>query len=156
MENLYDDEMILEDFEQIAKAYSKTLKDKGFVFVRLEEEEFNLLIVEIFVLIAKMKACLIKLEKQLHSEKLMCRLENSEQLLRERFANKQPFSYECVEDENATFLSLVSIENMLIIKLMLLATKSGELELCNSITLSISSIFAESFSCEGFKIVDFN
>ena len=52
MEN-YDDELLPENFEQIAKAYSKTLKNKGFVFVRLEEEEFNLLLCEVFVLIAK-------------------------------------------------------------------------------------------------------
>lgn len=152
MEKIYNDELLPEDFEAVARAYSASLKNKGFIFVRLEEEEYNLLIGEIFVLLAKMKACLERLQNCLESDRLLCRLENAEETLRERFANKKPHKFVCVEDENNTFLSLVSIENMLIIKLMFLATKSGELELCNEITISITSIFAESFSCEGFIV----
>ena len=33
MENIYDDELMPENFEEIAKAYSQSLKKKGFVFV---------------------------------------------------------------------------------------------------------------------------
>ena len=53
MKKEYNDEMMPEDFETIAKAYSKSLKNKGFVFIRLEEEEFRLLIGEVLVIIAK-------------------------------------------------------------------------------------------------------
>lgn len=154
MEKIYDDEMMPNDFEQIAKAYSKSLKNRGFVFVRLEEEEFNLLVNEILVLISKMTACLKYLEKHIDSKLLQERLEHAEEVLLEKFDKKKPHKFECVEDENTTFLSLVSIENILIIKLMLLSIKSGELELCNSIITSISSVFAESFSCEGFVVLE--
>lgn len=150
MESFYNDEMLPEDFEQIAKAYSRSLKDKGFVFVRLEEEEFNLLIGEILVLISKMLACLNKLKGHLDSKSLKTRLVEAEQLLIEKFHNKKPHTFECVVSPNQAFLSLVTLENMLIIKLMLLSIKSGELELCNSIITSICGVFAESFSCEGF------
>lgn len=153
MEKDYDDSLLPDDFEQMAKAYSQHLKDKGFVFIRLEEEEFNLLLGEIFVLLSKMEACLMRLEKHLDSKRLKVQIDNAKKSLQERFGCKKLHQFRCVEDENVTFLSLVSIENMLIIKLMLLAVKSGEIELCNHITTSICSIFAESFSCEGFVLM---
>lgn len=152
MENLYNDEMMPRDFEEIAKTYSKSLKNKGFVFIRLEEEEFNLLLDEIFVLLAKMQACLEKLDSVLDSKKLKNALFESQKLLKNRFKTSKNHKFECIEEKNLTFLSLVSIENMLVIKLMLLSIKSGELELCNTIITNIASIFADSFSCEGFRL----
>lgn len=152
MENIYDDELMPEDFEQIAKAYSKSLKNKGFVFIRLEEEEFNLLLGEIFVLLEKMLACLDKLKNKMDSNILRCKINEAERMLSGKFHKKKPHKFLCVEDENFSFLSLVSIENLLIIKLMLLSVKSGELELCNNIITKIAGVFAESFSCEGFTL----
>lgn len=152
MENIYDDELMPSNFEQIAKAYSKSLKNKGFVFVKLEEEEFNLLIGEIFVLIEKMLACLEILDKYLDSSILREKLIASENILAEKFEKKKPHKFLCVENANNSFLSLIAIENMLIIKLMLLSIKSGELEICNDIITDIAGVFAESFSCEGFTL----
>ncbi len=152
MENLYDDTLLPDNFEEIARAYSKSLKKKGFIFVRLEEEEFSLLVDEVLVLIAKMKACLIKLKIHLDSHILMERLDGFELRLLEKFSNKKPHNFKCVENENNAFLSLVSIENMLIIKLLSLSLKSGEIELCNEIIVGISSIFAESFDIQGFCV----
>ena len=51
-----------------------------------------------------------------------------------------------------TFLTLVALENLLIIKLMFLSVKSGELEVCNEVITSVSGVFAESFPCEGFVV----
>ncbi len=155
MENLYDDELLPENFEQIAKAYSKSLKNKGFVFIRLEEEEFYLLLSEIYVIFAKMKACLFRLKGHLDAKLLNEKIECSIQSLKEKFGNKKTHKFVCIEDENQAFLTLVSLENMLIIKLMLLSIKSGELEVCNNIITAISGVFAESFSCEGFRIDNF-
>jgi len=152
MENLYNDELLPDNFEQMAKAYSQSLKSKGFIFIRLEEEEFNLLLGEIFVLIEKMQACLEKLSKLFDSKKLKSQLDEAFVLLCKKFGNKKPHKFNCVEDESLTFLSLVAIENMLVIKLMLLSVKSGEFELCNQIITSICLVFAESFSCEGFVL----
>lgn len=152
MENVYDDELLPNDFEEMAKAYSKSLKKKGFVFVRLEEEEFNLLVDEVLVLIAKMKASLVRLNKQMESKKLMDRLESFEIRIMEKFGKKKPHIFRCVENENQAFLSLVAIENMLILKLLCLSLKSGELELCNECIVGISSVFAESFDIQGFIV----
>ncbi len=150
MENVYNDELMPNDFEEMARAYSKHLKKKGFVFVKLEEEEFSLLVDEVLVLIAKMKASLLKLKKHLNSQKLLDRLDSFEIRISNQFENKKPHSFKCVENENQAFLSLISIENMLVIKLMSLSLKSGEIELCNEIIVGITSIFAESFDIQGF------
>ncbi len=152
MENLYNDEMLPDDFEQIARAYAHKMKENGFVFIKLEDEEKELLTSEIFVAIAKMKACLERLKNCLQSDRLMCRLENAEEALCERFSNKKPHKFTCVANENDAFLSLISIENTLVIKLMLLSIKTEEYELCNGIITGITSIFAESFSQEGFIV----
>lgn len=150
MESFYNDELLPDNFEEMAKAYSKNLKNKGFVFVRLEEEEFSLLVDEVLVLLAKMKACLSRLDKQLDSTKLMERLCRFEEKISATFQNKKPHIFKCVESENQAFLSLVSIENTLIIKLLSLAVKSGEIELCNEIVVGITAVFAESFDIQGF------
>lgn len=152
MENIYNDELLPENFENIAKAYSKSLKEKGFVFVSLQEEEFNLLLDEVFVLIAKMQACLKRMKNQIDSSLLQEKLQKACMLLQEGFGKKKVQNFECVTDENSAFLSLVSLENMLILKLMLLAMKSEQLELCHKIITSIARVFAESFSCEGFVL----
>lgn len=150
MENLYNDELLPNDFEEMARAYSKHLKKKGFVFVKLENEEFSLLVDEILVLIAKMKACLLRLKKQLDSQKLMERLDSFEARISNQFENKKPHNFKCVENENQAFLSLVSIENMLVLKLMSLSLKSGEIELCNEVIVGVTAVFAESFDIQGF------
>jgi hypothetical protein len=152
MEKLYDDEMLPEDFEQIAKAYSSALKDKDFVFVRLESEEFGLLVDEVFVLLAKMKACLKRLEKRLDSADFVDNLCTFESKLQEKFDKKKPHNFTCVENENVAFLTLVSVENMLLLKLMSLSAKSGEASLCNEIVVCIISTFAECFDIQGFVI----
>lgn len=154
MKEEYNDEMMPDNFETLAKAYSKSLKNKGFVFIRLEEEEFRLLLGEILVIIAKMQACLKKLEKTLDSGLLKERLCEAQKLLCEKFDYKKPHKMKCVENENTAFLNLISLENLLILKTMLLSIKSGELELCNQIITAISSVFAESFVAEGFVVLD--
>ncbi len=152
MENVYDDELMPENFEQIAKAYSKSMKKKGFIFISLDEEEFNLLLGEVYVIIGKMKACLEHLHSHIDSKELKCKLIDAEIALTEKFEHKKPHKFRCIEDKNTTFLSLISLENMLILKLMLLSVKSSELELCNKIITSMTAIFADSFSLEGFRV----
>ena len=99
-----------------------------------------------------MKASLIRLKNRLKSDKLMNRLEGFEEKLLQKFENKKPHNFKCVENENQAFLGFVSIENMLIIKLLSLSVKSGEIELCNEIIVGITSVFAESFDTQGFCV----
>ena len=151
MEKVYNDELLPEDFEEMAKAYSANLKNKGFVFVKLFEEEKSLLIGEILVLFAKMKACLHKLQKSIDGKKLFLALQNYEEKICEKF-KKNPHNFVCVENENNAFLSLISAENMLLSKLFFLSCRTDENEFFYEIIFSISAIFSESFSLEGFLL----
>lgn len=150
MEKKYNDELMPENFEEMAKAYSSSLKEKGFVFVKLQEEEFNFLIDEVLVLIIKMKACLQVLNSRFESQNLFLQLNSCEENLCRKFGKKKPHNLRCVADETNSFFTLIACQNLLIIKLMSLSSKSGEFELCNDAIISISSVFAKSFSCEGF------
>lgn len=150
MTNIYNDELFPDNFEEMARAYAKSLKSKNFVFVNLKQEEFNLLVDEVFVVLSKMKSCLNCLKTHFECKKLQNAIENSQALLSQKFAHKKPHDFKCVVGENYAFLSLFSLENILILKLMSLAIKSEEFELCNGIISSISGIFAQSFSTEGF------
>ena len=145
--------MLPSDFEQIARAYSKSLKERGFVFVRLEEEEFNLLVDEIFLIIAKVQACLKKLSQFLNSQILQQSLEESENKLEKTFGKVKKHKFECKEEPNMAFLTLISLENLLLLKLMMLSVKSEQLEVCGNIAINIASIFANSFDCDGFKLI---
>ena len=151
MENFYDDSLLPENFEEMAKAYSANLKNKGFVFVKLQEEEKSLLLGEILVLIAKINACLSKLSKKIDGKVLFETLKKHEKAICEKYT-KKPHNFVCVENENNAFLSLVSAENMLIFKLLSFSIKSDENELCFKMIAEISSIIAESFSLEGFSL----
>ena len=154
MTNTYNDELFPEDFEEIAKAYSNSLKEKDFVFVNLKKEEFNLLLDEVFVIIGKMNSCIKAIKSHFECKKLQERLENASSLLLQNFENKKPHNFKCVTDQNTAFLSLISLENTLILKLMSLAIKSDKFELCNDIISSIAGVFAQSFSLDGFMPIN--
>lgn len=152
MEQIYNDELMPEDFQQIATAYSKSLKDKGFVFVSLKEEEFRFLVNEVYVILAKMQACLKRMKDFADTHVLQDKICDAQDLLRAKFGGKDSHKFVYTGSADKGFLALVSLENLLLIKLILLAFKSEELELCNQISISIASVFAESFSCEGFDV----
>lgn len=150
MEKEYNDFLMPERFEEMAKAYSQSLKKQGFVFVRLEDEEFNLLLNEVLIILEKMRACLKKLEKQIDSNQLRKKLDSAQAMLCERFNIRPSLDFKYSGNENAAFLCMVGLENLLITKLLLLAIKSGELELCHAIISSICNTISQSFNLEGF------
>ena len=151
MEN-YDDEKLADNFEQMARAYSKSLKDKGFVFVKLQEEEFGLLIDEISVIFAKIKACFEKLEGYLDCNVIKNLTYQNENDFKEKFGVTKTYLFKNISSSNDSFLSLISLENLLTLKLMILSIKSGELEFCHSIITKRTRIYAQSFQVEGFVL----
>ena len=150
MEKSFNDFLLPENFEVMAKEYSQRLKDKGFVFVKLQEEEFEFLIDEILVLFEKMKACLNRLNLRFDSQKLFSKIENCQNLICGKYDKIKPHKLRCVADENSAFFALVSCQNSLTIKTLSLSTKSGDLEFWQKIIFSISQVFSESFLCVGF------
>ena len=149
MEN-YDDEKLLENYEAMAKAYSKALKNKGFVFIRLEEEEFSLLVDEIMVIFCKIMASLDRLKDNMYCEEMKDLTMMNINSFREKFHANCCHKFKSVQSSSDCFLTLVALENMLTLKLMILSVKSGELEFCHEIITKRTHIFANSFSIDGF------
>ena len=89
MSENYNDFLLPENFEVAAKEYSKKLKNKGFVFVKLQEEEFDFLINEILVLFEKMKACLKRLNLRFDSQKLHSKIETKGFPFQERWKRNE-------------------------------------------------------------------
>lgn len=146
----YDDEKITDNFEQMARAYSKSLKNKGFVFIKLEEEEYSLLLDEIAILFCKINASLDRLKSYIDCTTLRELTACNQKQFRDKFNYQRDFYFKNIENPNNCFLSLISLENMLTLKLMILAVKSGELEFCHGIITSRTHVYANSFSIEGF------
>ena len=147
---MFNDELLPENFEKIAKAYSQSLKNRGTIFVCLHEHQCETLLSEILIIFAKMRACTDKLKNNVDSRSLLQQITQSENILQKKFGNKNPHSFVYVENENSSFLSLIGLENSLIAKLLLLAFESGELEMCISIITNITQIFSESLITECF------
>lgn len=152
MSSEYNDDILPENYEKIAKAYASRLRDKGFVFVNLAQEEVSFLADEILVIIAKMQACLNALNQVCDSSSLSKKLENAEQQILGVYKNKKPHKFNCVENANSAFLSLISLQNSLIIKLLFLAIKSDIFEKCLCIITSICEEFSKTLPTSCFSI----
>ena len=135
----------------MARAYSKSLKNKGFVFIKLEDEEFSMLLDEIVILFNKINACLERLSECVDCHPLKEVTEKNIVSFKQKFNYKHcDRKYRCLTSPSESFLSLISLENTLTLKLMILSVKSGELEFCHEIITSRTRIYADSFSQEGF------
>lgn len=146
----YNDEKLCENFEAMARAYSKSLKNKGFVFIKLEDEEFSMLLDEIMVLFGKIEGCLERLGEYANCQLLKEETKKDVENFRQKFKRGCNRRYHCTTNPSECFLSLISLENTLTLKLMILSVKSGELEFCHDIITSRTRIYANSFSQEGF------
>ncbi len=151
MEN-YDDERLADDYENMARAYSKSMKNKGFIFIKLEEEEFSLLLDEILLIFSKIWAAFERLKNLIDCEVLKKMTSQNIIDFEEKFGIKRKSEFKNIENPTNCFLSLISLENMLTLKLMILSVKSGELEFCQDIITKRTKIYATSFSLEGFVL----
>ena len=151
MEKEYNDELLPENFEKMARAYSQNIKNKGFVFVNLCAEENTLLLGETIVLFEKMKACLNRLSSRLDGQKLLEKIDKNEKILIELYPNKKPHKFTCVENEFSSFLSLISLQNTLVLKLMSLSLKSDNFQLFYDMIADICGVFSSSFLADGFS-----
>lgn len=150
MEKEYNDELMPEDFEKMAKEYSQKLREKGFVFVNLQAEENTLLLTEVLVLFEKMKACLKRLSSKLDGQILLEKIDKNQQKILNLCPNKKPHKFRCVENEFSSFLSLISLQNTLVLKLMSLSVKSDNFQLFYDMIADICGVFSSSFSSENF------
>ncbi len=117
-----------DDYEVLAKAYSDSLKEKGFIFVRLDNEGEKILIDEVFDLLFKLRASYRVLGKFMGADKFYKLNEEQLELLRKKFDYKHNRGFRVNWNKTKCFLNSVSLENKLSIKMFLLAQKSDEFE----------------------------
>lgn len=113
----------LSNIEEMAKAYNISLKEKGFVFINLEEEGKNLLIDEIFDLLFKLRSSYRFLGRFMDSNLMLDLTEKHINSLRETFGNENNRGYFVSTNKTKCFLNALSLESMLSLKLLLLSQK---------------------------------
>lgn len=115
-----------DEYEVLAKAYSNSLKEKGFVFVRLDNESVNVLVDEVFDLLFKLRASYRFLGSFMGADRFYDLNEEQIETMRNMFSYKQNRGFKMNWNKTKCFLNTVSLENRLLIKLFLLAQKSEE------------------------------
>ena len=124
----YNDEKMLSpaSYQEMANQYSKTLKEKGFVFVSLDSSKEEALLHEAFELFYLLKGSLLALGGFLGTGALYSLNEKHLQKMTELY-NKE-FEFEAKHyshDKTKTFLNMLSLESKLINKLLSLAEQSN-------------------------------
>ena len=150
----YDDFKVpsMEDYENMAKAYSLSLKNQGFVFVKLEKECENFLIDEIFDILFKIDTSIDAMSRVCDTQKIKSATTKHIKILRDMFNYDRQVKFEISNDESLIFLNLISLENTLTMKLFTLSTKSSNFEKLLDIIFDRLKIYAESFSLCDFKL----
>lgn len=124
----YNDEQILScsSYEIMAKAYAQAMKDKGFMFVAVDNEKNKMLIEDIFDILAKIKSCLFFLGGFLGTSKLYSLNERQIKKLELIFDfHIAPNKYSFKSDKTATLLEFIGHESHLTKNLIELSAQSS-------------------------------
>lgn len=146
----YNDEQILSlhDYEVMAKEYAKTLKNKGFIFIQIDNEDIQQLIDETFNYLAKSKACLFMMGGFLNTSSFYSLNERQIKKLRVIFDYEKPLNtFKYPRDKTTCFLKFIGLEARILKNLLILSEKSNfenEIKkLCQDRLITISNIFPD-------------
>lgn len=117
-----------DEYETLARAYTSSLKEKGFVFVRLDSEGTGVLVDEVFDLMFKLRATYRALSSFMGADRFYELNEEQIEVMRKMFSYKQNRGFKMNWNKTKCFVNAISLENRLLIKLFLLAQKSDEYE----------------------------
>ncbi len=130
----YDDEIAsCESFEKMARSYSASLKEQGFLFIKLENEEFRYLVDEVFELFFKLKSSYGFMKKFMNSEEMNNLTEEQIEDLRSIFNFQKNKAFKIKTNLTKCFLNTLSLECELLYKLNLLAHKSEKISELSSL-----------------------
>ena len=158
----YDDEKLpsLDAMAEIAKAYSNNLKQQGFVFVKLSDEEFSFLIEEVFDLLFKLRSSYRALNGFMGSQKLYELNEMQINELRNLFQYKTNRAFQVKTNKTKCFINTFSLECKLILKLNDLAYKSEQVEKISKLLNQRLTFLSENYEIYGvfsnLKTLSFN
>lgn len=145
-----------DEYEVLAKAYSDSLKEKGFIFVRLDNEGVNILIDEVFDLMFKLRASYRSIGNFMGCDKFYNLNEEQIDILRTKFNYKQNRGFKVNWNKTKCFLNAISLENRLLIKLFLLAQKSDEYEFLVGLIFQRMRLSADLFEIGDVMTVSLN
>ncbi len=122
---VYDDEKVadLSQIENMAKEYSNVLKEKGFVFVNLNEIGKNILVKEIMEILFKLRASYRSMQNFLSSFSMYELTNKHIDNIRELFSIEENKGFFVRCNNTKCFLNSVALENRLITKLLFLSQK---------------------------------
>lgn len=123
----YNDEKLLSvsEYETMAKAYSKNLRDKGFIFVQVDSEQNEAMLHEIFVNFLQLKSSLFFLGGFLNTGKLYSLNERHFKIFQTLYPEvRTTETFRVRGDKTKCFLNMISLESKLISSLLSLTDQS--------------------------------
>lgn len=147
----YNDDRIPtpDSFAQMAKAYSNSLKDQGFVFIKLDCEDYNFLIDEVFEILFKLRSSYRFLKGFMASDKFLLLNDKQIDSLRLLFNYTKNRGFQIKANKTKCFLNTIALENRLILKMNELARKSDYYDQLSSLINSRLLLATENYSIEG-------
>jgi len=147
----YDDERIStpENFENMARAYLNSLKDQGFMFFRLTDNDYSLLLKEVFEILFKLRSSYRFLNGFLGSDKFLDLTEQQIQTLRNLFSYNKNQGYLVKTNNTKCFLNNIALESKLILKLNQLAQESDFFKELSSLASERLNLLNENYDIEG-------
>lgn len=124
----YNDEQILtaSDYENMARAYASTLKNRGFIIVQVDNDKQKEEIAEIFNNLYKIKSCLFSLGGFMNTSQFFSLNERQLKKLIALFDYNQDLPIERPpRDKTKCFLTFLSTEFLLIKNLISLIDKTN-------------------------------
>ena len=124
----YNDDKILsiEEYEAMAKAYSDALKEKGFMFVNIDNRKNEELIDNIFSQLAKIKTNLFYMGGFLNTSQFYSLNERQIKKMRIIFDYDQPINTLAMNrDKTINFLNFISNEAILLKQLIKISSQSN-------------------------------
>ncbi len=123
----YNDEklMSMEGYATMAKAYSQSLKDRGFIFIQFDGNENEVLINEVATLFCKIKSSLLYLSGFLDTGRLYELTQRQINAFLSLYPSISDLpTYPISGDKTRCFLNMLSLESLLISKLITLGDQS--------------------------------
>lgn len=139
----------LEDYEKMAKAYSSALQQKGFVFVKLTEEDYSFLLDEIFEIYFKLRASYRFLNGFLDSNRFLDLTNSQIEELRDMFKYTKNRGFQVRVNRTKCFLNSISLESKLLYKLNELAQKSEQYDAISKLANDRLMLSIENYAVHG-------
>lgn len=109
----YNDEPILSinEYENMAKAYNEGMKERGFIFVRVDREMNEQMVEEMFDLFFKINRCLFLMGGFLNTSSMYSLTDRQIKRMRTLFDYNQPMpNYKFKPDKTSCFLKYIALE----------------------------------------------